>query len=396
MNDVVTFFRDRENDGGATYQLEVEGAKDPTRIAAYAQRPVDARVLQSQTVDARDLQASMRDLRSAIQGQGGGGILVVARDEGRWRMFTVTHANAKTYAAPERCVVLSPGRPPAQLIANGGECRFPAGSHVLVPINQEAEQRLQDFVAYLAWLSPDLESLVLNAIRRPSLDKRLDRVETRVFAETTDQNLAFQPSGSLGQVKAWMARSVPAPVIRVAAAVLLVLLLSVNSVLLYGLHSRLEPAGDTDASTVRKPAPVEPFAEEIKELFDAIEDNEDPLLRKLADVHFASVADGSWKDEQPVLLGLIKLQILALLDKPEPGLDFLRSSEEVAATNAAYKDVQPKLAKAPHARKLLQALACRVESSSELTFRKDCDKAPARDIERGLRDLTKFVEGRRP
>ncbi|HEX8253318.1 MAG TPA: hypothetical protein VF846_09240 [Thermoanaerobaculia bacterium] len=399
MNDAVTFFRDRDKDGGVTYQLEVEGAKDPTHVIAYAQRRVDAPVLQGVTIDARDLQSARADLRNSVQGQGGGGVIVVVRDEGRSRTFTVMPVNAKGHAASERCMVLSPGRPPAQLNANGNEARFPAGSHLLVPVSQEAEQRLQEFVGYLAWISPDLESLVLNAIRRPSLDKRLDRVETKVFAETADQSLTSPPRGRFGRARAVLARSVPTSVMRITAAVLLVLLLGLNSVLLYGLHSKVDSQGEpVFASSLGRPAlRGQPFENEAKELFDALETKKnDPLLRQLATTHFTGHPAASWEDDQLVVLGLIKLQLLALLDDPQPGLDFLRGPAEIDTTNAAYEDVQSKLVTAPEARALLQALACRVDTTPKLAFRNDCDNVSDRDLERGLRELTEFVKGRRP
>lgn len=406
MNDVATFFRDRQKDPGETYQLTFEGWKGTHRVSVYSQRPIESRALENQTIATQqDYEVALKDLRNAITGSGGGGMIVIANDEGRWRTFSVVRVNAKPYAAAQGFVTLSPVRPSAFVSVDGNsrDHKCAVGSYALVPVSEEAQQRLQDFLGHLSWLSPDLESVVLNAIRRPSLDHRLDRMETRLFGQTADETLASSQQGVLGQIKSWMARSVPPPVIRLATAMLLVLLLVMNGAVLYHLysrgdHSRNDPNVLSAISRGTNEQTVQPFVGDAKALLEALHKSNDPLLRKVDDAHFASTATDEEIQkafgEHDALWGLVKLQILAINDTPQT-TDFLSDPDKVTLTKQAYQAIPPNDIPA-NARQFLAVAGCRMHPDEPMPFQtEDCKRIPADAFEKGLQRLTTFVKGRK-
>jgi hypothetical protein len=397
MNDVATFFRDRHKDSGETYQLTLEGWKGTHRVLVYSQRPIESRVLEDHAIATQqDYDVALKDLRSVVTGSGGGGMIVIANDEGRTRTFSVVRVNAKPYAAAQNFVTLSPGRPSAFVNIDGNSRghKCAVGSYALVPVSDEAQERLRDFLAYLSWLSPDLESVVLSAIRRPSLDHRLDRVETRLFAQTTDEALATSQQGVLGQIKSWMARSVPPPVIRLATAMLLLLLVAMNGAILLSLHSKNYP--DLLSGIART---KEPVVRDAKTLLEALHKSKDPLLLTVDDAHFKSLA-GSWNDEEIqkavrddrlVLWGLVKIQLLAI-DSTLQSSEFLGASD-VATLRRTYKATPPDQL-SNDARQFLAEAGCRMHYNPPLPFEaNDCKKVPADAFEKGLQRLTTFVKG---
>jgi hypothetical protein len=399
MNDFATFFRDRQKDSGETYQLTLEGWRGEHRVAVYSLRPIESRALQDQSVPTQqDYELAVKDLRNAIAGSGGGGMIVIANDDDRSRTFSVTRVSAKPNAAAQGFVTLSPGRPAAFVSIDGNRShKCAAGAYALVPVSEEAQRRLQELVAYLAWLSPDIESLVLNAIRRPSLDRRLDRVETRLFAQTADEALTGASRSFLGRVRSWMTRPIPSPVIRIATAVLLAVLLATNGFVLY----RLYPRGDVMVVYMTpgklRPAATEPFVKPAKALLDALHKSKDPLLRKVDDAHFASLAtDEEIRkvfSERKALWGLVKLQLLAIDSTPR-NAEFLEAADAVARTKDAYLAI-PQNDISRDARQFLTAAGCRMQYETPMPFEsEDCANVPDAAFEEGLQRLTKFVGGR--
>lgn len=408
MNDTATFFRDRQKDPGETYQLTLEGWKGTHRVSLYSQKPIESRALQDQSVASQqDYDVVLKDLRNAITGNGGGGMIVIANDEGRSRTFNVMRVNVKPYAAAERFVALSPGRPAALLTIEGNNRGYKcdAGSYALVPVSEEAQTRLQDLLGYLSWLSPDLESLVLHAIRRPSLDRRLDRIETRLFSQTADEAMGDSRQDVLAKIKSWMARSVPAPVIRLATAVSLIVLIAMSGAALLHLYSL--PAFDLLAG-IKRPvlggrlAPTAELAvDDAKALLTALRQSNDPLLRAVDEAHFRSLAE-PWsdeeiqqalRDERPVLWGLVKLQLLELNPRPEPST-FLRSADAFTLTKTAYAAI-PQKDISNDARQFLTEVGCRIQRQPPLPFAEDCTKISPDAFKRGLERLTTFVKGYR-
>lgn len=399
MSDVATFFRDRKKDPGETYQLTLEGWRGTHRVLVYSQRPIESRALQDQSVTTQqELELALKDLRNAITSGSGGGMIVVVNDDDRSRTFNVVRVNAKPYAAAQGFVMLSPGRPATFVTIDGNSrvYKCAAGSHALVPVSEDAQQRLQDFIGYLSWLSPDIESLVLNAIRRPSLDRRLDRVETRLFSQTSTEALAGASEGILGRIRNWAARPVPAPLVRIVGALLLVLLIAMNGVALFRLFSKEDVVGIQEPSKLPKSSAAAPIADDAKALLEAVRKSNDPLLRKIDAAHFQSLQTDETAQEalsQPqALWGLVKLQMLAIQPQP-PRTEFLDHADAVEPTNEAYRAIPAKAITAD-ARRFFSAVGCRMHTKGKMPFQSlECKNVPDGAFEAGLRNLTTFVKG---
>ncbi|HEX6158939.1 MAG TPA: hypothetical protein VF111_02155, partial [Thermoanaerobaculia bacterium] len=214
MSEAITFFRRRESDSGETYRIEI----GPSRMYVHSRKRLDTKLLQ-QAAGRSEIDRAEGELRQAISNNGNAGVIAIASDDGSGRELRVKWCGAKSSQSPDEFLVVTPGRAPYFLERNE---RVPPGTHVIVPVDQDAARHLHDFVDHLAALPPDLESLVLTAIRRPSLDTRLSKVETKVFGDTATET----PGGG------WFARTmgaVPAVAYRVAAMVVLAVLLGANA-----------------------------------------------------------------------------------------------------------------------------------------------------------------------
>jgi len=402
MNDVTTFFRDRQKDAGETYQLTLEGWRGTHHVSVYSQRSIPSQTLQDKNVATQqDYETAVKDLRKAMTAGGGGGLIVIANDEKRSRTFSVLRVNAKS--AAQGFFALSPGRPAAfvRVDGNGGDYKLAEGSHALVPVSEEAQERLQDFVGSLSWLSPDIESLVVNAIRRPSLDRRLDRVETHLFARTTDDEIASAQQGVIGRISSWMVRSVPQPLTRLSTAIMLVLLLAMNGAVLLHLDSQNHTslfAPIRRAILRPKKADVEPVVRDAKTLLGAINESEDSSVRKVNRAHFTGITT----DEQiskamqrpDVLWGLVKLQMLAI-DSRQQVKDVLSEKTDYLRITSAYATI-PAQEFSNDARHFLAAVACRMHDTQLPFSPDDCSTVPSDAFEKGLQRLTTFVNPPQP
>lgn len=432
MNDAATFFRDRSNDEGETYHFEM-GAR---RVSVYAQKPLSSLQKQDGKL-SYDWDVLRRDVAQA-----GGGVIVAVADEQGGRVVNFVKVAGKGYTPPDECVVLAPGRPPHPWKvqsgnADGTKSKWPAGSHLLVPVDQPSGEQLQGFIGYLGWLSPDIESLVLYAIRRPSLDTRLDRVETTLLGQTHDEAMAAANARGFARWKNRFAQWAASPVVRVASAMLLVLLLGANGALFYRVQNQLaakeatttgvQPGADSKEKAHSKetnitPKNVEGIVDDAKVLFEHLRSAKDPNLAALQKAHFTSLdlrkldealrprkAGEQGPGNRPVLWGLFKLQLLALDPDPDDTA-FLKQWEEITLTKDAYRAIPPEILDAhPDDVRMLAAIACRMgyvegtptlketalrgQVSPAVVIPGDCGVSDA-EVEKGLQALDKFVEAR--
>lgn len=423
MSEVATFFRHPEKHSGETYHIEIGSS----HVSVYSRKAIPSKLLK-QAVDRKETDIGLKDLRSAVN-QGGGGVIVTVSDDGGEMNLKVDWVGPK-----EDCqfVILSPGRGPR---FSQDKERLPAASHVIVPVDQDAEDNLRRFIGQLAWLSPDLESLVLNAIRRPSLDSRLNNVEARLFGQSSDEALnAGRFRRTMVAVKRWATSQAYS-----VAAGLLTLLLVANGLLLWRLYSRLgqpytvNPAAHTSTSatqrtndsskTVTRAKRDAEFVDEARDLFKILHAKRptDPVLDTLYKEHFREFDDEALTDEQVAgvfrrgnqrfLWGIIKLQALKLEPRPADPT-FLTAWDEMTATKTVLRNIGTNRIEADsEGLRLLAAIACRFDystppeptpglpetpSAPALVFEVDgdCSTLTATDIEKGLQGLIKFVEQR--
>jgi hypothetical protein len=246
MSETATFFRNRADDPGETYELQIETPKGSYAVSIYARRPLPSSALKNHQVKDRNaVDRVLADLRRVVGDGGGGGWIVTAIDEGSARRLTARVVEGGYLEPVSRFWLLEPGRPAASVKADEKGQRAVVGSHLLVPVDETADQRLGEFVGHLGWLPPDLESLVLHAIRRPSLDARLNKVERKVFGETADD--ALRPGWGSG-VKRWLRSNLYGT----AALILLGLLLGAGG---WWYMNHRSASTDKKALPSNKPAP---------------------------------------------------------------------------------------------------------------------------------------------
>lgn len=423
MIEIASFFRPREKHSGETYCVDI----DSTRLYAYSRKPLQSRLLK-QAADRKELDRAQTDLRSAIS-QSGGGVIVTATPETNDVRVGFDWIGPNSDGGRE-FVVLSPGRPPR---FDQGDQRLSAGSHVVVPVDQDAEEALHQFIEDLAWLSPDLESLVLNSIRRPSIDARLNRVEHKLFKRTADEQLN---DGWLRRKMAAVKRAFSPAVFGTIVAVVIAFLLGLNAYLLGQLSSTADDAALENAykagskaaktGTVAETAPTREkngaFADEARLLLHRLHEKSatNPDFKLLYDIHFAESDRGEPSDEQiaklfeagknnrPFLWGVIKLQALKLEPKPTDQA-FLKGVEEISATKKRFTEIgMAKIMADAAGLNLLATLACRLEYNTpeapglpkageiaafEFVPNGDCSQFnSSADIERGLAGLIEFLE----
>src|ERR1043166_2981482 len=179
MSEIATFFRHRD-DQGETFHLDASGRQPPYQISAYWRTKMPFKM--DEVPD--QWKTAQQRVEQAASGRGGG-IVVAVSGEGPKRFLKITMVDAKN--PPEQFALISPGAV-AALESLPRETSIAAVSHVIVPVNADAEKKLVLFVQQLPWFSKDLEMLVLNAIRRPSLDTRLNRVEKQLFGRSEGQS----------------------------------------------------------------------------------------------------------------------------------------------------------------------------------------------------------------
>jgi len=240
MSEVATFFRNRTSDSGETYQIEIGSAS----VSVYARKPIQSDL--AKLAQAPDTELALKDLRSFVANEGGGGFIVRATDERGVRNLTVTRIGGKAFEPADQFVMLSPGRMSGFLPADGKNNRVPLSSHAIVPVDEEALNELDRFIGHLSWLSPDLESLVLNAIRRPSLESRLNKLETKVFGQSLSE--ASGP-GFFAAIKdalnRWMS-----PIMQRVTIVVLLVLVAIGAIIVFvpDILSKVKPSSGTDSS----------------------------------------------------------------------------------------------------------------------------------------------------
>jgi hypothetical protein len=200
------------------------------------------------------------------------------------------------------------------------------GDHLVLPVNNEAEGRLTALRDNLKGLPSDLESSVLNIIRRPSLEWRLDRIESRLSmppATRAEQQRSRVQNGTfLDRLYDLVMRQVP-----IGPAFAAALLLTAGT--LFAYDKFFHPAGAVEASSKdpgalpaapaphappppppAKPEPTEAEAS-LADLFKSLEMSEEPHIHGLYATHFKGHQEEAFKNSN-VSWGITKLQALEL------------------------------------------------------------------------------------
>jgi|GEM_PF-3416317 len=175
MVERVTFFGEKGPEQKQQSQrLEVEGPDGLRVLLAWTAKPSNPfSNLPDSNVDVRGL---TDELVARIREQGGGILVEVHPGTGTVRIHRgVTNGRDGIH----QTIRLSPfgGTGEHALTGDVEELQLERGEHLLVPVSVRAEERLLQLRDLLGEMGPDMEALVLNTLRSPSLDARLGRLE---------------------------------------------------------------------------------------------------------------------------------------------------------------------------------------------------------------------------
>jgi hypothetical protein len=371
MSEPITFFRKRQQDAGYTYAFDLQSSTRVYgstlrvyRVFVYSREPVEEEAVQPHKL--LDYDQELEKLRQAIRSDA---VIVWTYEEGAKRSFQVVPVGAEG-SSLKSYGVLRPGSALSLEEVNFKKwLQVSAGTHLLVPVSRDAEGHLKNLKESLDSLPPDLESLILYAIRKPSLDSRLRDLEARKSAM----------AGWMGPIREW------------AVPILLVLILALNVALLL----RTSPKADNSAAVKdqtstggvdtngkdhhegidkgSKPSTEEPAkqdqAERNQKIFKVVQ----AVQNKAGAVPvFAALRDGNFKGltnerdiaaalkearrAKPLVLGLMKLEALRL-DTAKAVKDLFKIAENPNSTKAAFQG-QTALDNDTNARDLLAVLGC--------------------------------------
>ncbi|HZF08061.1 MAG TPA: hypothetical protein VFE33_04650 [Thermoanaerobaculia bacterium] len=336
MNGLVTFYRDRKV--GATYEVHLRVAQGPeTIVFVYGAQRIRSTALKDREINEKQLSETLTDIRMDVQ-QAGGGVIAVATGEAEKRIKVETVKSAG-FEPPTIFLALAPGAAPRALDVEK-EILLSFGARLLIPGDAATQKQLESFVQYLGYLPLDLEMLVLDAIRRPSLDTRLMEVETRTFGK--------RETGRIRPLWALKIRAVGRGVVRALQPAVLMLLLAGLAVNGWWTHELVGEKKEQDSPPVATPTPrtgppqnpsppaprvTEPhsLSSSVIELVEAVrkKSKTNATMGKLYQVQFkpveAVLATGDLskfqtKDSQTFYWGLIKLQALQLEPNADPAM----------------------------------------------------------------------------
>jgi hypothetical protein len=118
---------------------------------------------------------SRHAIEAAIRENGG-----IAAIMGSDERLTIVWAERERYVPPARALLLSPAGRAELVDLRDNVLELASGEHVLLPIDREAELKLQQFQDVLQWLPWDRAFVIRQVLRGPSFDWRLAQLERRV------------------------------------------------------------------------------------------------------------------------------------------------------------------------------------------------------------------------
>jgi hypothetical protein len=392
MSTPVTFFRQREQEQGETAFFEARTPKLVMGVYVYSRKPVESASLRDQDAPSWDkYDEVIKDLRRIVATQAGGGVIVeIAHHDGAERSTRVTAAPQGQQEAIDRIGLLRAGYPMVLQPANAKWPDLTPSSHLLVPVDREAQDQLMAFQEQLGFLPADLESLIVNSIRRPSLDVRMTRLESRVLGRQASEEEAAV--GRSRRRLARLGRWLRAPALHwLVAAVVLGALLTYNALRLQSLsammdaqteqlsdlaalHQRPTLPRNQDGKNKKQPVSTSSTAADLFSELAARKDSTEDL-QKLYKTHFAFYGDKALHplaarlfDRVPenrlVLLGLIKLEAMKLAaGRPEVHFSqtFFTESDNRTEVKQVFQDIGRQALEAdPAALDLLAFLSCRL------------------------------------
>ncbi|HKI06092.1 MAG TPA: hypothetical protein VKK31_29200 [Thermoanaerobaculia bacterium] len=324
--DLLTFFSGRESHGGTIQVLtvEIEQVAD-VEILVYSPEKVDlSRPIAFSVPSDKEYRALVKELNTLLTP--GGGILAQLQSHNGFTRAALTVFKGPSFKPPQKMLRLSPA----------GSTRFekfmepvdvPLGDHLVVPATAEAEERLASFYKGLNWFPADLESSILNVIRRPSLEWRIERIERALNqpAATWIGQHRTQRATLLEKMHHAVMWKIP-----IGPAIVAALLLTAGSLAAYDKlfagpdatsheeekqdekkdkkketkNSELDSNGSDSAETEKEDTQPRKLADSERDFSDALRNSKNNAIQKLYQTHFKNQSESFW--------GIAKLHALQL------------------------------------------------------------------------------------
>lgn len=417
--DLLTLFQPKDCVGTAwTFPLQIDG-NSLLEAWVFVAGKADPPHFSPGAVTTEDEgKRLIKNLQGLIQQRGG--ILIQSRAHNEVVKTQMIQVKTPQYTPPRQLLRLSPAsRPHFEKITGSEDLEI--GEHFVIPVSAEAEDRLRVLCKELNGLPTDMESSILNLIRRPSLEWRMDRIERTLSlppANWADQQRERAKRGDfLDKLhRAVMWRIPIGPVI----AALLLLTSTVAAYDKYFAHEeQATDARKTDektdsniqaSSTAKTVSPVadaqvkdaasDSLEESLEDLYTALGASRNDDIQKLYTTHFMNQSANS----QTLGWGMAKLQALqlgilttndSLLGSPQnlTGVKNVYNQKGIAA----LKDHED-------SRNLLAWASCRAFGRPELPKTEkdpnpvpfdekgDCEDIKPEDAEPGLESLINWVK----
>lgn len=338
MGKIVSFFRHRADDPGATlaFEVTVQGA-GKVEIDLYSRGKLpepEVQRLCAQKSLSDDGFTSLKGSLVKLAQDAEGGILVQLFRTGDGIFTEVRTIEGHGYTPPKRFLNLTLGAPARfEKLKAAEQQPTPLGSRLLIPVDPAAETELEAFLGHVRWLSPDVESLVLDSLSRPSLESRVADLERQLGKSLAEAGSAAVP-GWLSKVvgrlpgkldrrlsgfPSWLRR----PLQWGASALALALLLFLNTLL---IKSALQPVIADEVAGLAKvsvgsiqgrnpgqePAspstPAADLPETVKGFHEIVKQfREDSKEAKILKNHFKSLPKEEALKAESFAYGLVKL-----------------------------------------------------------------------------------------
>jgi hypothetical protein len=413
IHDLLTFFQS-EPTAGQTSTFPIQIADDPLEVWVFSRENVDLTRVAHENYDSL-----IKNLLAAIQP--GGGLVVVGQPHNDVILLHIYGVEGRDLPVPEHMLSLSPFRDP-QFQEIKGEATLKPGDHLVIPVSATAEAKLIALYNDLKGLPSDLSATILNVLRRPSLEWRIDRLE-RALSLGADARAQARsvPMKKAWRWASWFPDTFRRPVLPIGPAVLAALLLvggtlAAASVFTNSKTKETESGVNQPATTtatppvsIKKgknkpkdsPAPTS-LESSTQDLFTALQSSNDPDIKGLYLSHFK----GNEQSPVPALAwGITKLQGLKL-GVIQTGDVMLGDNMAWTAAKEAYRQHAEVLKGDDKAVTLLAWTWCKRVKKPEINIGakdklplllpdlRDCKDVNVEDAVAALDTLTDWVRGR--
>jgi hypothetical protein len=212
-------------------------------------------------------------LRTLVQ-KNGGGLIIQAMEQ--QTVVKITHISNREYTHPEKLFVLNPtGKRCEEKDINYDKANtYNSGTHIIIPVDKKHQTELEQFLNYLSWYTPDLESLVLHSIRNPFLELRVTSLEEELQMLKQQERIANVPSEKKGTF--WIKTLFASFVV-----ILLIAQLAISSLLFYKPNEQQSVAATPQTATTDKAAEIQKSIQQLMENLKAQPSNPPISLENL-------------------------------------------------------------------------------------------------------------------